>query len=92
MTIIAWEDPVFEPIRNALVQRMLALGYDEAAAERADRMMRSWDWFIDNSLDDSGHPTYLDWMDPELVRLLDKALRLYYDLRSSTPEDERNVY
>ena len=81
MTRTPWEDPVFEPIRNALVQRMLELSYDEATAARADRMMRGWDWFTDNSLDDRGHPTYLDWMDPELGRLLDKALRLYYGVQ-----------
>jgi hypothetical protein len=76
MTITPWEDPVFEPIRNALIQRMMALGYDDATAERADRMMRGWDWFTANLVDDRCDPIYLDWMDPELVRLLDKALQL----------------
>jgi hypothetical protein len=78
MTITPWNDPAFDPIRSALVQRMLALGWENATAERADKMMRGWDYFTDNSVDDRGHLTCYDWMDPGIVRLLDRALHLYY--------------
>ena len=78
MTITPWEDPVFEPIRDALVKRMVELGSTDASAERADEMMRGWDRFTDNDVDEHGHIVCLSWMDPEVVRLLFKALYLHY--------------
>jgi hypothetical protein len=41
-------------------------------------MLNGWEWFSDNSMDERGQETCRDWMDPEIVRLLDRALRLYY--------------
>ena len=73
MTITPWENPVFEPIRDALVQRMLALDWDESktTAEHPDWMMRGWDHFSDNSMDERGHLTCYDWMDSRIAWLLD---------------------
>jgi hypothetical protein len=66
---------------------MQTLGYKNATPERADTMMRGWDWFTDNSVDDHGWPTYLDWMDIKIIDLLDDALDLYYGVKR--PADAR---
>jgi hypothetical protein len=96
-TITPWDDPVFEPIREALVQRMRELGWPEhltwdrpdsmikagwktaeALTEHADWMMRCWDRFTDNAVNDCGTYDFGDWMDREVVRLLWQALYLHY--------------
>jgi hypothetical protein len=88
MTKKPWEDPAFDPTRNALIRRMVDLGYDNATSERADSMMRAWDWFTDNGIDDRGHPTYVDWMDPKIIELLFDALYLHYGVERPGPEQQ----
>ena len=54
-----------------------SVGEDQSTvAERAQTMIDNWYYFSSNSVDDRGHETCRDWMDPEIVRLLDEA----YDL------------
>lgn len=68
-----------QEVFDALVDRLIALGEDRTtAAERARIMIINWFKFSENSMDDSGHETCRDWMDPEIVRLLDVSLRLKY--------------
>lgn len=80
-----WDDPAFKPISDALVQRLIALGEDESAViGRAKNMMMGWMRFSDNSMDEYGHETCRDWMDEEVVRLLDESLRVRYGLEPQT--------
>jgi hypothetical protein len=72
-----WDDQVFEPIRNALVQRMIEIGYADPSPEHAMGMMRGWDYYTDNALDDRGR-ICVGGIDPEVVRLLWRALYLHY--------------
>jgi hypothetical protein len=65
---------------------MQALGYKNATAERANTMMRGWDHFTDNDMDDRGRPTYLAWMDLEIVELLFDALWLHYGIERSASQ------
>jgi hypothetical protein len=68
-----------QEIFDALVRQLLASGEDQAtAAKRAQSMINGWNYFSSNSVDDRGHETCRDWMDPEIVRLLDEALSLQY--------------
>jgi hypothetical protein len=59
---------------DALVRRLTELGEDKTTVvERAQRMMNGWPWFSDK-VDEHGHATHLDWMDAEVVRLLDLSV------------------
>jgi regulator of RNase E activity RraB len=61
---------------DALVRRLTELGEDQATVvERAVSMANGWFYFSDNSMDEHGHETCRDWMDAEIVRLLDLGLR-----------------
>lgn len=65
-----------DKLRELLTQRLIALGEDAATArERAPDMIKGWYYFSSNSMDDRGHETCRDWMDAEVVRLLDAAAR-----------------
>jgi hypothetical protein len=65
-----------EEVKGALVQRLIALGTHKAKVdEKATIMMNNWYRFSSNTVDEHGHETCRDWMDEEVVRLLDKALR-----------------
>ena len=77
MTARQWDDPVFAPIRDALVRRMVEVSYEDSSPEHADSMMRSWDYFTDNAVNDRGCYD-LDGIHPEVVRLLWKAFYLHY--------------
>jgi hypothetical protein len=68
-------------IFDAVVARLLALGHAKATvAARATFMINRWEYFSENSVDERGHETCRDWMDAELVELLDQALRARYGL------------
>jgi hypothetical protein len=70
-----------QEILNTLVQRLIVLGWDQTTvAERAQGMIDLWDYFTDNAVDDCGQPTYLDWIDPEVVKLLDETLNIKYGI------------
>jgi hypothetical protein len=63
-----------QEVFDALVQQLLASGEDQSTvAERAQNMIDGWYYFSSNSVDERGHETCRDWMDPEIVRLLDEA-------------------
>jgi len=42
-------------------------------------MIRNWYKFSSNSMDDRGHETCRDWMDAEVVRLLDEHEAWYVE-------------
>ena len=65
---------------DALVRRLVELGADQTGlVERATSMINGWEWFSENSVDgERGHETCRDWMDAEVVRILDVALVLKY--------------
>jgi hypothetical protein len=64
-----------DEIRSALCKRLIELGDDPAkVSEKAAFMISNWWEFSSHSMDDRGHETCRDWMDPEIVRFLDKAL------------------
>jgi hypothetical protein len=66
-----------QEVFDALVQRLLASGEDQSTvAERAQRMIDGWYYFSSNSVDDRGHETCRDWMDLEIVRLLDESITI----------------
>lgn len=67
-------------IFKALVQRLIASGRDDAASAptHAAIMIGGWDWFTDNGCDETGRPTWEQWMDPEVVRLLDASLDAHF--------------
>ena len=63
---------------HTLVQRLLTLGAPEGTVrESATNMIKGWWYFSENSMDERGHETCRDWMDEEVVRLLDASLRLH---------------
>jgi hypothetical protein len=59
---------------EAIVSRLLVLGDDnEAAVKRATWLINNWRYTIsEKSQDEFGHQTCRDWMDGEIVRLLDE--------------------
>jgi hypothetical protein len=69
-------------IHDALAAHLLATGESdkEAAAERATLMINGWEWFSENSMDERGVETCREWMDPEIVHLLDQSLCAKYGL------------
>jgi hypothetical protein len=68
-----------DEIFSDLVRRLLASGEDETTvAKSATRMISDWPWFSDNSVDERGRATYLDWMDEEIIRLLDESERAHF--------------
>jgi hypothetical protein len=69
-----------QEVFDALVQRLTALGnVDQATApESAQVMINNWYKFSSNSVDERGNETCRDWLDPEIVRLLDEALNIKY--------------
>jgi hypothetical protein len=74
-------DRTKQEIFDAVVARLLELDYGpgphgETIPERARIMIDGWWRFSDNSMDDYGHETCRDWLDPELCRLFDEHLRL----------------
>jgi hypothetical protein len=71
----AHEQKIYSDVFDALTRRLIETGADAA---RAWRMVRRWEWFSSNSVDDRGHETCRDWMDPEVVRLLDLSLHVRY--------------
>jgi hypothetical protein len=69
---------------DALVRRLTELDADKnTVVERAQTMVAGWEWFSDNSVDERGHETCRDWIDTEIVRLLDLDLRLRYGVPSA---------
>jgi hypothetical protein len=73
-----------KPVFDALVQRLRALGEpEESVEERATSMIRGWAYFSENTVDQRGHETCRDWMDEEIGRLLDAALRIRYGVPSA---------
>ena len=68
---------------DALVQRLTELGGYEPVTERAQYMLDHWWHFSDNSMDETGHETCRDWMDPEVVRLLDVDDHLRHGIQPS---------
>jgi hypothetical protein len=63
---------------EALARRLIALGSDETTVrKKAVSMVRGWDYFSSNSVDERGRETCRDWMDEEVVRLLDEALSIH---------------
>jgi hypothetical protein len=71
---------------DALVRHLRDVwGEDQATvAEHARDMINGWYKFSSNSVDDRGHETCRDWMDPEVVRVLDAALIAQYSARKLT--------
>jgi hypothetical protein len=81
-------------IFDAIVARVLELGMEtdhERAATRAKNMIDNWTWTSDNSVDERGHMTIHDWIDPELGKLLDadEFLKFGIDPRMVPPLAER---
>jgi hypothetical protein len=76
-----------QEILDAVVARLLELGYGPGpaptVAERARGMIDQWSWFSDNSMNERGHETCRDWIDPELCRLFDEHLRVTTDDRAT---------
>jgi hypothetical protein len=69
-----------QEIFHAVVNRLQALGYGpgpngKTIPERARFMLDGWYHFSSNSVDERGHETCRDLLDPELVRLFDAHLR-----------------
>ena len=62
-------------ILAGLAQRLTALGRDPADAAS---MMRGWYRFVDNDSSETGARTCDEWMDAEVVRLLDAGLDAHY--------------
>jgi hypothetical protein len=63
----------------ALTQRLIALGQDPTDAPRdAATMIAGWDKFTDYDSMETGGRQCDSWMDPEVVRLLDAALRAHF--------------
>jgi hypothetical protein len=70
-----------ERVLDAVVERLRELqfdGPDDVLVGRAACMISSWEWFSDNSVDERGHETCRDWLDPKLVALFDEALHAKY--------------
>jgi hypothetical protein len=70
-----------QAVFDAIVSRVLALEMEttmEKARERATVMINRWSNFSKDSMDDHGHLTVYDWLDPELCRLLDEDEGLRY--------------
>lgn len=67
-------------IFDALTQRVIALGGVAApdAPEHAATMICGWDKFTDYDSMETGGRQCDSWMDPEVVRLLDAALRAHF--------------
>jgi hypothetical protein len=85
-----------QEIFDAVVARLLELGYGpgrqgETIPERARIMIDEWEWFSDNSVDERGHETCRDWIDPELVRLFDEHLHVAYGVPFVPFGDEKTA-
>jgi hypothetical protein len=73
-----------QEIFDAVVTRLIGLGYGEnmeTITERARIMLANWYYFSSNSMDERGHETCRDWLDPELVRLFDAHLMVSWGQR-----------
>jgi hypothetical protein len=67
-------------IFDALTKRLVALGgvTQRDAPEHAATMIAGWDKFTDADSMETGGRQCDRWMDPEVVRLLDAALRAHF--------------
>lgn len=67
-------------IFDALTERLVAIGRvtQRDAPERAATMICGWDRFTDYDSMETGGRQCDQWMDPEVVRLLDAALNAHF--------------
>lgn len=83
-SLTAHEREIFGDVLDALARRMIEMGENETfVAGRAEQMVRGWEYFSSNTVDDRGHETCRDWMDPEIVRLLDQSLDIRYGVKAT---------
>jgi hypothetical protein len=66
-------------VQNKLARRLVELGTDKKEAEsKAHFMIWNWEKFSEHSQDETGHQTARDWLDSDVVRLLDQSLKARY--------------